>query len=149
MRKVAIGIVAAMALAAASPANAQGIWLGVPGFGIGIGTGPGYGYGPYPSYGYGGAYYDGYGPNYTAGGFAYEPGYEYGSLGDRYVAYPYQPGVAYGDGTGGYRHTSRARHTRSYDYSPNVQTTREYSHRGTLSDRGYRTAVHSTEVRNR
>ena len=143
MRKVTIGIAAAIALAAAAPANAQGIWLGVPGFGIGIGTGPGYAYD--------GPYYDGYyGPNYAP--LEGQPNHEYGSYGpgNGYVAYPYEPGVTYGYGTGGYRYAPRARDTRTYAYSPNVRTTREYSHRGTVrSDRGYRAAVHSTEVRDR
>ena len=35
MRKVAIGIAAAIALATVAPASAQGVWIGVPGFGIG------------------------------------------------------------------------------------------------------------------
>ena len=71
MRKVAIGIAAAIALATVAPASAQGIWIGVPGFEIGIGTGP--------TYAYGDPYYGGYryGPTYASEGYAYEPGYEY------------------------------------------------------------------------
>ena len=63
MRKVAIGIAAAVALAAVAPANAQGIWIGVPVFEIGIGTGR--------TYAYGDPYYGGYryGPTYAYEGY--------------------------------------------------------------------------------
>jgi len=146
MRKVAIGIAAVIALAAVAPASAQGVWIGVPGFGIGIGAAP--------TYGYGGPYYnDGYyGLNYSAGGYAYEPGYEYGSYG--YAPdYSYEPGVTYGYATDDYRYAPRAGYTRSYAYSPNARATREYSDATTRSvirsDRGRRAAVHSTELRDR
>jgi hypothetical protein len=151
MRKVAIGIAAAIALAAVVPANAQGLWIGVPGFGIGIGTGP--------TYGYGGPYYnDGYyGPNYAAGGYAYEPGYEYGSYGyvpdSGYAAYSYEPGVTYRYATDDYRYGPRAGYPRSYAYSSNARTTREHSdattRSGIRSDRAHRAAVHTTELRDR
>ena len=143
MRKVAIGIAAAIALASVVPANAQGVWIGVPGFGIGIGTGP--------TYGYGGPYYN---DDYYDGSYAYEPGYgSYGYVPDGYAAYSYEPRVTYGYATDGYRHAPRAGYTRSYAYSPNARTTREFSRGATRSvvrsDRGHRAAVHSTEVRDR
>ena len=50
MRKVIIGIVAAMSLAIAAPAAAQGVYFGAGPGGVGIGVGPGSGYygGDYP-----------------------------------------------------------------------------------------------------
>ena len=53
MRTLGIGIAAAITLAVTvAPANAQGFWIGAPGFGVGIGVGPttyygGYRGGPY------------------------------------------------------------------------------------------------------
>ena len=58
MRKVAIGIAAAITLAAGAPANAQGLWVGAPDFGVGIGVGPTYAYQPYYG-GYWGSPYSG------------------------------------------------------------------------------------------
>jgi hypothetical protein len=41
MRKLAIGVAAAcLTCAAIIPANAQGLWIGAPGFGVGIGVAP-------------------------------------------------------------------------------------------------------------
>jgi hypothetical protein len=52
MRKLAIGVAAVcLTCAAIIPANAQGLWIGAPGFGVGIGVAPTYAYEPY---------YDGY-----------------------------------------------------------------------------------------
>ena len=67
MRKLAIGVAAAcLTCAAIIPANAQGLWIGVPGFGVGIGVAPTYAYEPY---------YDGYrgSPHVVGTGYAYEP----------------------------------------------------------------------------
>ena len=48
MRTLGIGIAAAITLAATmAPANAQGLWIGAPGFGVGIGVGPTPYYGGY------------------------------------------------------------------------------------------------------
>src|SRR5262245_55493524 len=100
MRKVAIGIAAAITLAAGVPESERGIWIGVPGFGIGIGTGP--------SYAYGDPYHGGYGPTYAYEGYAYEPGYEYDTYAvptRGYAAYSYEPEVTYGyRSTDGYRY---------------------------------------------
>jgi hypothetical protein len=67
MRKLAIGILAAAGVALASPASAQGLWIGAGPVGVGVGVGPGWGY--YDRY------YDGYayGPSY--GAYAYDDGY--------------------------------------------------------------------------
>jgi hypothetical protein len=131
MRKVAIGIAAAIALAAVAPARAQGVWIGVPGFAIGIGTGP--------TYAYGDPYYGGYryGPAYASEGYAYEPGYEYDSYAyvpnSGYAVDSYGPGVTYG-----YRSTD------SYRY-PEGRTTRGYPYGDTRRvinrDRGQRAGV--------
>src|SRR5262249_34350838 len=100
MRKVAIGISAVIVLAAAVPASAQGVWIGVPGFGIGIAAAP--------TYGYGGPYYDGYRggypyqPTYAYEGYAYEPGYvedSYAYVPNGYTTYSTGPGVTYTYGT--------------------------------------------------
>ena len=153
MKKVAIGIAAAIALAAVAPANAQGVWIGVPGFEIGIGTGP--------TYAYGDPYYGGYryGPTYAPEGYAYEPGYEYGSNAyvpdSGYAAYSYGPGVTYGyRSTESYRYAPRAQYSHDYAYSPEGRTTRGYSYGDTRRvinrDRGQQAgAVHNAKVQNR
>lgn len=61
MRKLAIGLLAAVGIAMALPANAEGVWIGAGPVGVGIGVGPyayddGYAYSPgyvYRDYGYG------------------------------------------------------------------------------------------------
>lgn len=72
MRKIALGIVAAVTLLVASvPAMAQvGVYVRPGGFDVGIGA-PYYGYGPYQSY------YDYYGPNYGGPGVYVAPGWRY------------------------------------------------------------------------
>jgi hypothetical protein len=151
MRKVAIGIAAAIALAAVTPARAQGVWIGVPGFGIGIGTGP--------TYAYGDPYYGGYryGPPYTSEGYVYEPGYEYDSYAyvpnSGYAVDSYGPGVTYGyRSTDSYRYAPRARYLHNYAYSPEGRTTRGYPYGDTRRvinrDRGQRAGmVPNAEVR--
>lgn len=160
MRKVAIGIAAAITLAAAvAPASAQSLWLGVPGFGVGIGVGPtpnygGYGGGPYWGAGYG------YEPNYAYQNYAYEPEYNYDSYAyvpdDGYVAYSYGPRLrtyAY-EPADSYGYAPRVRYSRNYSYSPGVRATRSYSYadtRGVIKrDRGHRsTMVHNTRLQDR
>ena len=97
MRTLAIGIAAAVTLAAVVPANAQGLWIGAPVFGVGIGVGPtpyygGYRGGPYWGADYG---YYGYEPSYAYQSYAYEPEYDYDAYAyvpdDGYVAYSYGP----------------------------------------------------------
>jgi hypothetical protein len=163
MRKVAIGIAAAITLAVVAPANAQGLWIGAPGFGVGIGVGPtpyysGYWGGPYWGAGYG---YYGYEPNYAYQGYAYEPEYEYDSYAyvmpdDGYAAYSYGPRLrtyAY-DSVDSYGYAPRVRYSRNYSYSPGVRATRSYSYadtRGVIKrDRGHRSAmVHNTRLQDR
>ena len=62
MRGLLVGAIAAVAIAGATPASAQGFYFGGPGVSIGVGGGPYYGYDR--GYGYGHGYYDGrgYGP---------------------------------------------------------------------------------------
>jgi hypothetical protein len=65
MRKLAIGILAAIGVAMAVPANAQGVWVGAGPVGVGVGVGPGWGY--YDR--------DYYGPGYRS--YAYDDGFAY------------------------------------------------------------------------
>ena len=160
MRTLGIGIAAAITLAAAiTSANAQGLWIGAPGFGVGIGVGPtpyygGYRVGPYwgAGYGYG---YD-YEPSYAYQGYAYEPEYSYDSYAyvpdDGYVAYSYGPRVrtyAY-DSEDSYGYAPRLRYSRSYTYSPEDRATRTYSYdtRGVIRDHRS-TIVHNTRLQDR
>src|SRR6476660_1125349 len=150
MRKVAIGIAAAITLAAAvAPASAQSLWFGAPGFGVGIGVGPtpnygGYGGGPYWGAGYG------YEPNYAYQNYAYEPEYNYDSYAyvpdDGYVAYSYGPRLrtyAY-DSVDSYGYAPRLRYSRNYAYSLGDRATRTYSY----DTRGVRRDHRSTIVHN-
>lgn len=162
MRNVAIGIAAALTLAAMAPANAQGLWIGAPGFGVGVGVGP-YAYEPYYG-GYSGSPYwgagYGYEPSFVDQSYAYEPEYKYDSYAyvpdDGYAVYSYGPQLrtyAY-EPTDSYRHAPRAGYSRNYSYSPGVRATRGYSYadtRGAIKrDRGHRTAmVHSTRLQDR
>ena len=160
MRKVVIGIAAAVTLAAVVPASAQGLWFGVPGFGVGIGVAPTYAYeSSYWANPYWGAGY-GYQPSYAYQSYAYEPEYEYDSYAyvpdDGYAAYPYGPRIrtyAY-EPTDSYRYGPRIRYSRNYSYSPGVRATRSYSYadtRGVIKrDRGHRsTMVHNTRLQDR
>jgi hypothetical protein len=159
MRKLVIGVAAAITLAAVAPANAQGLWLGVPGFGVGIGVGPTYAYDPY---------YDGYwGNRYWNPGYAYEPTVAYSDYAlapeFEYDAYAYGPDYGYtGYGprvgafayqsTDSYRYAPRVRYSRNYAYSPEVRTARSYSYADTrnVRERGHRTAkVYSTNMQHR
>ena len=158
MRTLGIGIAAAITLAATmAPANAQGLWIGAPGFGVGIVVGPtpyysGYRGGPYWGAGYG----YGYEPSYAYQGYAYEPAYSYDSYAyvpdDGYVAYSYGPSVrtyAY-DSVDSYGYAPRPRYSRNYAYSPEYRGTRTYSYntRGVRTDhRG--TIVHNTRLQDR
>ena len=161
MRKVAIGIAAAVTLAAVAPANAQGLWVGAPGFGVGIGVGPTYAYEPYYGGSWGSPYWGagyGYEPAYQS--YAYEPEYEYDSYAyvpdDGYAVYSYGPRLrtyAY-EPTDSYRYAPRVRYSRNYSYSPGVRATRSYSYadtRGVIKgDRGHRsTMVHNTRLQDR
>ena len=159
MRKVAIGIAAAITLAVVAPANAQGLWIGAPGFGVGIGVGPtpyygGYWGGPYWGAGYG---YYGYEPSY-AWSYAYEPAYDYDSYAylpdDGYAAYSYGPRLRTYGYESGYGYAPRVRYSRNYSYSPGVRATRSYSYADTQGvikrDRGHRsTMVHNTRLQDR
>jgi len=159
MRKVAIGIAAAITLAAVGPANAQGLWVGAPGFGVGIGIGTTPYYGGYRGGPYWGAGY-GYEPSYAYQSYAYEPEYDYDSYAyvpdDDYVAYSYGPRLrtyAY-DSVDSYGYAPRVRYSRNDSYSPGVRTTRSYSYadtRGVITkDRGHRsTMVHNTRLQDR
>ena len=162
MKTLGIGIAAAITLAAAVvPANAQGLWLGVPSFGIGIGVGPtpyygGYWRGPYAA-GYG------YAPSYAYQGYAYEPQYSYGSYGyvpDDSYAYGYVPddGNAYGPGVRTYAYdlgyAPRLRSSRSYAYSSGDRLRRTYANvdtRGVIRrDRVHRSTMnHNTRLQDR
>ena len=143
MRTLGIGIAAAITLAAAVvPANAQGLWIGAPGFGIGIGVGPTPYYGDYWRGPYAAGY--GYAPSYAYQGYAYEPQYSYGSYG--YVpddSYAYGPGVrtyAYDLG-----YAPRLRSSRSYAYSSGDRVRRTYANvdtRGVIrKDRVHRSTM--------
>ena len=134
MRKLAIGVAAAcLTCAAIIPANAQGLWIGAPGFGIGIGVAPTYAYGPYD--GYWGTPYVGtdyaYEPSVAYSSYAYEPNVEYDS-------YAYGPAYGYGtygpssrvyayERSGGYRYAPRY----SRDYAAEVRTRRGDTFAGT------------------
>ena len=163
MRKVAIGIAAAITLAAVAPANAQGLWVGAPGFGVGIGVGPTYAYEPYYGGYWGSPYWGagyGYEPSYAYQSYAYEPEYEYDSYAyvpdDAYAVYSYGPRLrtyAY-EPTDSYGHAPQVRYSRNYSYSPGVRATRSYSYadtRGVIKgDRGHRsTMVHNTRLQDR
>jgi len=163
MRKVAIGIAAAITLAAMAPANAQGLWVGAPGFGVGIGVGPTYAYEPYYGGYWGSPYWRagyGYEPSFAYQSHADEPEYEYDSYAyvpdDAYAVYSYGPRLrtyAY-EPTDSYRYAPRARYSRNYSYSPGVRATRSYSYadtRGVIKrDRGHRsTMVHNTRLQDR
>ena len=140
MRKLVIALAAAISVTAAVPANADGLWIGVPGFGIGIGTGPVYGYGPY---------YDGYwGGRYWGNGYAYEPADAYSTYAYEpeveYGAYPYEPAYGYATYSYGhpgrdygyartysYRHDPRVRYSHIYD--ERIRSVRGKSHYGAIS----------------
>src|SRR5262245_16892341 len=155
MRKVAIGIAAAITLAVVAPANAQGLWIGAPGFGVGIGVGPTPYYGRYwggPYWGADYAYY-GYEPSY-AWSYAYEPAYDYDSYAylpdDGYAAYAYGPRLRTYGYESGYGYAPRVRYSRNHSYS----LARSYSYadtRGVIKrDRGHRsTMVHNTRLQDR
>ena len=152
MRTLGTGIAAAITLAATmAAANAQGLWIGAPGFGVGIGVGPTPYYGSYAGGPYWGAGYGyGYEPSYAYQGYAYEPEYSYDSYAyvpdDGYVAYSYGPRLrtyAY-DSVGSYGYAPRLRYPRNYAYSPEGRATRTYSY----DTRGVRRDHHSTIVRN-
>ena len=159
MRKVVIGIAAAITLAGAvAPANAQGLWVGAPGFGVGMGVGPTPYYGGYWGGPYWGARY-GYEPSYAYQSYAYEPEYNYDSYAyvpdDGYVAYSYGPRLrtyAY-ESVDSYGYAPRVRYSRNYS-SPGVRATGSYSYadtRGVIKgDRGHRsTMVHNTRLQDR
>lgn len=131
MRKVAIGIAAACLTFAAVPANAQGLWIGAPGFGIGIGVAPTYAYEPYYN-GYWGTPYGSadyaYAPSVADSTYTYAPEVEYDS-------YAYAPAYSYGiysygpqsrvyayERSGSYRYAPR--YSRSYAYSSEAPTAR-------------------------
>jgi hypothetical protein len=134
MRKLAIGIAAALSLAAAAPVNAQGIWVGGPGFGVGVGFGPTYAYDAYPSYGYTNVGYWGepawgWGDTYAyqpvvgpyplaADSFAYAPGVS--------VGYGFEPAYRYRYSTARYSYPERVTYQRSYAYSPGYRSTERY-----------------------
>ena len=158
MRTFGIGIAAAITLAATmAPANAQGLWIGAPGFGVGIGFGPtpyydGYRGGPWGAgYGYGNAY--GYEPSYAYQGYAYEPEYSYDSYAyvpdDGYVAYSYGPRMrAYSyNSVDSYGYAPRPRYSRTYAYSPEYRGTRTYSYDTRTNHRS--TIVHNTRLQDR
>ena len=148
MRTLGIGIAAAITLAAAvTSANAQGLWIGAPGFGVGIGVGPTPYYGGYRGGPYWGAGY-GYDPSYVYQGYAYEPEYGYDTYvpDDGYVAYSNGPGLrtyAY-DSVDSYGYAPRLRYSRNYAYSPERRATRTYSY----DTRGIRRDHRSTIVHN-
>src|SRR5215831_10291936 len=113
-------------LAVVAPANAQGLWIGAPGFGVGIGVGPTPYYGRYwggPYWGADYAYY-GYEPSY-AWSYAYEPAYDYDSYAylpdDGYAAYSYGPRLRTYGYESGYGYAPRVRYSRNYSYSPGVR----------------------------
>jgi hypothetical protein len=159
MRTLGIGIAAAITLAGAvAPANAQGLWVGAPGFGVGMGVGPTPYYGGYWGGPYWGARY-GYEPSYAYQSYAYEPEYNYDSYAyvpdDGYVAYSYGPRLrtyAY-ESVDSYGYAPRVRYSRNYS-SPGVRATGSYSYadtRGVIKgDRGHRsTMVHNTRLQDR
>jgi hypothetical protein len=126
MRTLAIGFAAALSLAATAPVNAQGFWVGGPGFGVGVGGGPAYAYDAYPSYGYTSAGYWGE-PGWGWGGaYAYQPVMEpYPVIADSFayappvtVGYGYEPAYRYRYSTGRYAYPERVTYRRSYAYSP-------------------------------
>ena len=158
MRTLGIGIAAAITLVATmAPANAQGLWIGAPGFGVGIGVGPtlyygGYRGGPWGAgYGYGNGY--GYEPSYAYQGYAYEPEYSYDSY-----AYVPDDGYSYGprlrtyayDLVDSYGYAPRLRYSRNYAYSPEDRAARTYSYdtRGVRRDHRS-TIVHNTRLQDR
>ena len=157
MRTLGIGIAAAITLAVTmAPANAQGLWIGAPGFGVGIGVGPttyydGYRGGPYWGAGY--RYGYGYEPSYAYQGYAYEPEYSYDSY-----AYVPDDGYSYGprlrtyayDSVDSYGYAPRLRYSRNYAYSPEVRAARTYSYDARGVRRDHRsTIVHSTRLQDR
>lgn len=157
MRRLAIGVAAAcLTCAAIMPANAQGLWIGAPGFGVGIGVAPAYAYQPY---------YDGYwGAPYVGTDYAYEPGVAYSTYAYEpyeYDTYAYGPAYSYGtygprvyayERSGGYRYAPR--YSRGYAYSPQVRTARSDTYsdtRGVIRRDRHRTAaeLHSSGVQQR
>jgi hypothetical protein len=160
MRTLGIGIAAAITLAAAvTSANAQGLWIGAPGFGVGIGVGPtpyygGYRGAPYWGVGYGYGYEYGYEPSYGYRGYAYEPEYSYDSYAyvpdDGYVAYSYGPSVrTYAYDVDSYAYAPRPRYSRNYAYSPEYRGTRTYSYNTRDVRRDPRPIVHNTRLQDR
>jgi hypothetical protein len=157
MRTLGIGIAAAITLAATmAPANAQGLWIGAPGFGVGIGVGPtpyygGYRDGPYWGAGYG----YGYERSYAYQRYAYEPEYSYDSYAyvpdDGYVAYSYGPRMrTYAYDSNSYGYAPRPRYSRNYAYSPEYRGTRTYSYDTRVVRRDHRsTIVHNTRLQDR
>jgi hypothetical protein len=126
MRRLAIGVAAAcLTCVAVMPANAQGLWIGVPGFGVGIGAAPAYAYTPYYD-GYWGTPYVGtdyaYAPAVAYSAYAYEPDVEYDAYAPTYSYGTYGPRVYAYERSGGYR--SAPRYSRGYAYSPQVRTAR-------------------------
>ena len=111
MRTIALAAVAALGLAAATPAKAD-FWFGGPGFSVGFGAGPGFYGGPYyaagwglgPHYGWGGGpYYAGgwgggyygdgyYRPRYWGGPYAATVGFGSYAAEPGYSSYAYAPG---------------------------------------------------------
>ena len=159
MKRLGIGIAAAITLAATmAPANAQGLWIGAPGFGVGIGVGPTPYYGDYRGGPYWGAAYGygyGYEPSFAYQGYAYEPEYSYDSYAyvpdDGYVAYSYGPSVrSYAYDGDSYGYAPRPRYLRNYAYSPEYRGTRTYSYDTRGVRREHRsTIVHNTRLQDR
>lgn len=143
MRTLAIGIAAALSLAATAPVSAQGIWFGGPGFGVGIGFGPTYAYDAYPSYGYtsvgnwrepawgwGGGYaYQSVDP-FVDDSFAYAPAVS--------IGYGYEPVYRHGYRSTRYSYPQRVTYGRTYTYSPGYRsTTARYSYPERVTRRSY------------
>ena len=160
MRKVAICIAAACVTFAAVPANAQGLWIGAPGFGIGIGVAPTYAYQPY---------YNGYwGTPYGSADYAYAPPVAYSTYTYapevEYDSYAYAPAYSYGiysygpqsrvyayERSGSYRYAPR--YSRSYAYSSEAPTARGVTYtetRGVIRRDRHRTAeLHKAGLQHR
>jgi hypothetical protein len=128
MRRLAIGIAAALSLAATASVNAQGIWVGGPGVGVGVGFGPTYAYDAYPSDGYTSVAYRG-GPAW-GDAYAYEPvaapvvadSYAYAPAVS--VGYGYEPAYSRVTSSARYAYPERVTSRQSYAYSPRRSTQR-------------------------
>jgi hypothetical protein len=151
MHKLGLILVAGAVAVSCESANAQGFWIGIPGFGVGVGA-PAYEYSAYdyPYRTYGDAYWgETWGAGYSYGpAVVYDEPYAYGApyAANAADSYAYEPAVTYGY-TANYTYPA-FRRARSYGYRNNGFVTADRYGYGTTADRyGYGTTVYPERMR--